>query len=130
MDAIELSGFDEVLAGLPMGLDTVLTPEGGTLSGGQRQRMLLARALVNQPKVLILDEATSALDNLTQDRISTQLAERKMTRIVIAHRLSTIRRTDRIYVLDKGQIAQQGSFDELAQVTGRFRDLLDRQRLG
>ena len=129
MEAIELSGFDEVLAGLPMGLDTILTPEGATLSGGQRQRMLLARALINKPKVLILDEATSALDNLMQNRISNGLARRQITRIVIAHRLSTIRQADRIYVLDKGRIVQKGRFDELAQVSGRFRDLIGRQML-
>lgn len=104
--ALQLSTFEEDIAYLPMKLETVL-PSGGTvLSGGQRQRLILARALIRQPKILILDEATSFLDNKTQDLITKNLENLKATRIVIAHRLSTIKRADRIYKIEEGQLKE------------------------
>ncbi len=100
---------------------------GGNLSGGQRHRLLIAKALVLKPRILLFDEATSALDNCTQAIVSENLDQLQVTRIVIAHRLSTIRNADRIYVLQTGRVVQQGSFDELAAQEGLFSNLMKRQ---
>lgn len=128
-EAIALSGFDEDIKNFPMGLHTVVQSGGGTFSGGQLQRLLITRALVSKPKILIFDEATSALDNKTQEFISKQLDKVEVTRIVIAHRLSTIRHADRIYVMDKGTVIQAGTFQELAKQEGLFKQFLTRQQL-
>jgi ABC-type bacteriocin/lantibiotic exporter with double-glycine peptidase domain len=112
-----------------MGLDTVITLNGGAFSGGQRQRLLVARALANRPRILLLDEATSALDNVTQRVITDNLAALGMTRIIIAHRLSTIIHADRICVLDGGRIAEEGSYPELMARRGRLHALASRQLL-
>lgn len=122
--ALKLSGFDDDLKRLPMGLSTILMEGGNTLSGGQKQRLLVARALITKPKVLIMDEATSALDNKTQDIVTRNLMQMNVTRIVIAHRLSTIRYADRIYVLEKGKIVDVGTYDELSKRKGIFADFL------
>lgn len=127
--AIRLSGFEEDLEYLPMGLNTVLPMGGGVLSGGQRQRLFLARALVASPKILILDEATSALDNRTQDKVSANFDQINVTRLVIAHRLSTIRHADRIYVMDAGRIIETGTYNELVEKNGLFATMLRRQQL-
>jgi NHLM bacteriocin system ABC transporter ATP-binding protein len=119
--------LDEDIRQLPMGMFTHVSQRGVTFSGGQRQRLLLARALVRQPRVLLLDEATSALDNCTQQVIVENLARLGTTRIVIAHRLSTIRKADRIYVLDRGLIIEQGSFDFLMGQNGVFAGMVQRQ---
>jgi ABC-type bacteriocin/lantibiotic exporter with double-glycine peptidase domain len=106
-----------------MGLLTLVSEGGLNLSGGQRQRLLLARALIRHPRVLLLDEATSALDNRTQEIVARNLEKMNITRIVVAHRLSTIRRAHRIYVMESGRIVQTGTYEELAEATGRFRNL-------
>jgi ATP-binding cassette subfamily C protein len=122
------AGLSDDIEQMPMGLHTVVAEGGANLSGGQRQRVLIARALVTRPKIVYFDEATSALDNKTQATVSQALDRRKVTRVVIAHRLSTIYRADRIYVLDRGVIVQQGTFDELSRQEGLFKDLMARQR--
>lgn len=127
--AIRLSGFHRDLHYFPMGLHTVIPMNGETLSGGQKQRLLIARALLPQPKILLLDEATSALDNHSQSEISQNINQLDITRIVIAHRLSTIRNASRIYVLEGGEITQSGTFDALAKKEGLFADMLKRQKL-
>ena len=127
--ALALSGFTHDLSTFPMGLHTFIPMGGETLSGGQKQRLLIARALLPEPKILLFDEATSSLDNKVQDEISRNLDALDVTRIVISHRLSTIKHADRIYVLDKGQIIQTGTFDELTSQRGRFLDMLNRQKL-
>lgn len=129
MSSIKLTTFDEDLAQLPMGLDTILPPGGGTLSGGQRQRLLLTRAVLRQPKILILDEATSMLDNQTQEHVAKNLETLEATRIVVAHRLSTIRNADRIYVLDQGKIVATGTYDALSESCELFRHFLERQKM-
>jgi ABC-type multidrug transport system ATPase subunit len=91
-----------------MGLQTFVAEGAGTLSGGPRQRLMIARALVRRPTILLFDEATSALDNETQAIVSRSLERLNVTRIAIAHRLSTIRNADRIYVIQAGRIVQQG----------------------
>ncbi len=127
--AIELSGFKEDLLAFPMGLHTFIATNGNTLSGGQKQRLLLARALIGSPSILMFDEATSALDNQTQRLVTKNIDSLNVTRIVIAQRLSTIQHADRIYVLDKGRIAQTGTFEELSKIPGIFKDMFDRQKL-
>lgn len=128
-EALALSGFEEDLKRLPMGLNTVVMEGGASFSGGQRQRLLIARALISRPKILIMDEATSALDNYTQELVSRNLESLKVTRIVIAHRLNTVKKADRIYVLDKGKIVDQGTFKELASRKGVFSELAKKQNL-
>lgn len=122
---LELAAYAEEVAALPMGIYTMVSPE--TISGGQQQRILIARAMVGNPSLLIMDESTSALDNLSQNTIRKNMEELHMTRIAIAHRLSTIVHADRIYVLDQGKVAQVGSYAELASQPGVFRDLIERQ---
>jgi len=126
-DAVRATGFADEISAMPMGMHTVISEGGTNLSGGQRQRLLLARALVHRPAILLLDEATSALDNTTQAIVSASLERLSVTRIVIAHRLSTIRAADRIYVVESGRIAQDGTFDELAAREGLFQRLMARQ---
>jgi len=124
-----LVALDDDIRAMPMGLDTVITLNGGAFSGGQRQRLLIARALANRPRVLLLDEATSALDNVTQRVITNNLADLGMTRIVIAHRLSTMVDADRILVFDGGRVAEQGAYRELMSARGLFHSLASRQLL-
>jgi ABC-type multidrug transport system fused ATPase/permease subunit len=110
-----------------LGLDTLVVDGSGSVSGGQRQRILLARALADNPRMLILDEATSAQDNVTQSSINLHMESLRVTRIVIAHRLSTIEGADRILVLDEGKVVQQGTYEELIAQPGHFSDLARRQ---
>ncbi len=127
--AIEISGFKDDLNAFPMGLHTYLPTGGGTLSGGQKQRLLLARALIGTPSILILDEATSSLDNQTQRMVTKNIDTLKITRVVVAQRLSTIQHADRIYVVQEGNVVQTGKFDELANVPGIFQEMYVRQKL-
>jgi NHLM bacteriocin system ABC transporter ATP-binding protein len=127
MAALRLAGLEEEVMQLPMQLHTVVTDGGGGLSGGQRQRLMIARAIVAKPRVLIFDEATSALDAKTQEDVSNSLAQLQATRIVVAHRLSTIRRADRIYVLNNHQIIQVGNYEELSTQPGFFAEFARRQ---
>jgi ATP-binding cassette subfamily C protein len=126
-EAARLSGLDEDIKQMPMGMHTVIGDGGSTLSGGQRQRLMIARAVVSRPRILLFDEATSGLDNETQARVSRSLEGLKATRVVVAHRLSTIRNADRIYVLSGGRVVQQGSYGELAGQGGQFSELVKRQ---
>ena len=102
---------------MPQGLDTLVGDRGIRLSGGERQRIVLARAILEKPSILVLDEATSALDTENERKIQEAIEQLKgkMTIIVIAHRLSTIRNADQVIVLDKGRIIQSGEFDQLAK---------------
>src|SRR4029450_4368842 len=93
-EAVRLVGLDADLAAMPMGLETIVLEGGSQLSGGQRQRVMIARALVNRPRLIFRDPGTSALDHRTQAVLATNLAAMNATRIVIAHRLSTIRDAD------------------------------------
>ncbi len=126
-EASRMAGFEEDIKQMPMGMHTVISEGGTNLSGGQRQRLLIARALVMKPKIILMDEATSALDNRTQSIVTESLDRLKATRIVIAHRISTIRNADRIYVIEGGQIAQIGTFDQLVNQEGLFARLVARQ---
>ena len=126
-DAARLAGLDHDIRAMPMGMHTVVSEGGGTLSGGQRQRLLIARAIVHRPRILLFDEATSALDNRTQAVVSASLQSLQATRVVVAHRLSTVMRADRICVLDRGQIVESGTYDDLVKRNGLFATLAQRQ---
>lgn len=126
-EAARRAGLDKDIDRMPMGMHTVISEGGGTLSGGQRQRLLIARAIVNKPKILYFDEATSALDNRTQAIVSESLDNLKATRVVIAHRLSTIMNCHRIIVMDQGRIVEDGNYEELMGRNGVFTELAKRQ---
>jgi ATP-binding cassette subfamily C protein len=127
LEAARRAGLERDIEAMPMGLYTVVGEGLSTLSGGQRQRVLIARALAGNPRILLLDEATSALDNVSQATVLEGLAALQATRVVIAHRLNTVRNADRIVVLDRGRIVQQGTFEELARASGPFSAMLARQ---
>jgi len=126
-EAARACGLDQDINAMPMGMHTLLSDGAGTLSGGQRQRLLIARAIVNKPRILFFDEATSALDNKSQAIVSASMENLKATRVVVAHRLSTIINADRIYVLDKGKVVQCGTYDQLIGQEGLFAELAKRQ---
>ena len=128
-EAAELAGIADDIKAMPMGMQTIISEGQGGISGGQKQRLMIARAVAPKPRILMFDEATSALDNKTQKQVSEALDRLKCTRIVIAHRLSTIKNCDRILVLDKGQILEDGTYDELIERNGFFAELVARQRL-
>lgn len=127
MRAAEKAGMREDIEAMPMGLHTLVSERGGSLSGGQRQRLLIARALARNPRILFFDEATSALDNRTQSIVIRSLEQLAVTRIVIAHRLTTIEKADLILVLDKGEVVQQGTYQELMSKPGLFKEMAERQ---
>ena len=128
-EAAEIAGIAEDIREMPMGMNTVISEGQGGISGGQKQRLMIARAVVNKPNILIFDEATSALDNKTQKQVSDALEGLHCTRLVIAHRLSTIKHCDRILVMDGGKFIEDGTYDELIQKGGLFAELVERQRL-
>ena len=127
--AAEMAGIADDIRRMPMGMNTLISEGSGGISGGQRQRLMIARAIAPKPRILIFDEATSALDNITQKKVSESLDALKCTRIVIAHRLSTIKHCDRILYLEQGKIIEDGTYDELIALNGKFAELVERQRL-
>jgi len=126
-EAARIAGLDADIRRMPMGMQTAIAEGGTTFSGGQLQRLMIARAVVGKPRILIFDEATSALDNETQATVTRNLDALQVTRIVIAHRLSTIVHARRIFVLEAGAIIQTGTYDELMAQEGLFRELVRRQ---
>ncbi|HEX2572582.1 MAG TPA: peptidase domain-containing ABC transporter [Polyangia bacterium] len=117
----------EDIAAMPLGYETPLIDAGASLSGGQRQRIALARALVQEPAILVLDEATSALDAVTEAQVQRSLDELKCTRVVIAHRLSTVVRADLILVMEDGRLVEQGRHEELIKNGGFYAKLVAAQ---
>ena len=128
-EAAEIADIADDIRDMPMGMFTMISEGSGGISGGQKQRLMIARAIAPKPQILIMDEATSALDNITQKKVSEALDKLDCTRIVIAHRLSTIKQCDRIIVLDKGKIIEDGKYDELIEKNGFFAELVARQRI-
>lgn len=129
--AAELAGLGPDVALFPQGYRTMVGERGITLSGGQKQRTAIARAILREPKILILDDALSSVDTLTEDRILSQLAGlmRGRTTILISHRVSTVRNADRIFVIERGQIAEEGTHSELLALGGYYADLYQKQLL-
>lgn len=121
--ACEIAQISKEIEAMPMGYETIVSEMGANLSGGQRQRIMLARAILNNPKVLILDEATSSLDNINEKKISTLFRNLKCTQILIAHRMSTIIDADIIYVMEKGKIVEQGNHEHLLNRKGKYYEL-------
>jgi ABC-type bacteriocin transporter len=132
LSVCEKLGMTKFIESLPHGFSTYLGENGANLSGGQKQRIAIARALYRDPQVLILDEATSSLDSLAETFVQQtmkMLKDEKKTVIVIAHRLSTINHADRIIVLDRGKVTQDGTFAELSVQDGHFRTMWSHQNI-
>lgn len=129
--ALSFAAAENFVKQMPEGLDTVIGDRGIRLSGGERQRLVLARAILRKPAILILDEATSALDSENEQKIQQAIDQLKgrMTIIVIAHRLSTIRNADKVMVLESGKVIQEGEYKQLAQTKGALRKMLVSQEL-
>jgi ATP-binding cassette subfamily C protein len=123
--AIRMAQIDEFIGGLSEGLDTLVGERGVRLSGGQRQRIAVARALYNDPEVLVFDEATAALDPKTERELTREIEtlQHKKTLIIIAHRLSTVRQCDRVIFLDQGRIVDVAPFEELHARNAEFRKM-------
>ena len=123
---------DEFVSKLPHGYDTLVGERGVKLSGGERQRIAIARAMLKDSPILVLDEATSSLDSISESYIQEAFGElmKGKTTIVIAHRLSTIQKMDRIIVLDRGQILEEGTHQELLKKDGLYADLWNHQTGG
>ena len=130
--AIKIAKLEEVLAKLPLGLQTKLGEKGYKLSGGEKQRLGIARAICSEADIIIMDEATSALDSKTEQEVQTGLEEelKDKTLILIAHRLSTLNNTNKIYVFENGKIIEEGSFKELLDQDSKFKELWEIQSRG
>ncbi len=127
-DALDKACIGEYIRSLPLQLNTEISESNSSgFSGGQRQRLLIARALIGKPGVLILDEATSALDNVTQKQVLDAVNQLSCTVIMVAHRLSTVVNFDRIVMLDQGRIAESGTYQELMDLHGGFAELVNKQ---
>jgi ATP-binding cassette subfamily B protein len=129
--AAQLAGLAPDIAGFPDGYGTMIGERGITLSGGQKQRVAIARAILRDPKILILDDALASVDTLTEERILTGLASvmRGRTTILISHRVSTVQNASQIFVIEHGEVAEQGTHAELIRSGGYYADLYQKQLL-
>ena len=125
--AVRVADIEDEIRGMPMGMMTMVGTSGSVLSGGESQRVTIARSVIGSPRIMLFDEATNWLDNESQAKVMQNLTALTSTRVVIAHRLSTLEQADRIYVMQAGKVAESGSFDELMEVDGVFRNLIKRQ---
>ena len=131
IEAAKFSGADDFISGLEAGYETLITEGGASLSAGQKQLINIARTILRQPRILILDEATANIDTETEQYIQRSLEKirQQATLIVIAHRLSTIKDADKIYVLHKGRVIEQGKHDDLIDLEGTYYDMYRLQSL-
>ena len=125
--AVRIAEVEAEIKAMPMGMMTMVGTSGAVLSGGESQRITIARSVIGSPRIMLFDEATNWLDNESQAKVMRNLTALTSTRVVIAHRLSTLEQADRIYVLQAGRVVQSGSFNELMEVDGAFRELVRRQ---
>lgn len=129
ISAAKIANAHQFIQNLPEGYHTNIGDDGNKLSGGQKQRISIARAVLKNPPIMILDEATSALDTeserFVQDALDKMMANR--TSLIIAHRLSTIQKADMIVVMEKGQIVEQGTHQELMNLNGVYKKLVELQ---
>ncbi len=127
--ACQSANIHDFIVGLADGYDTVVGERGYRLSGGEKQRVAIARVLLKDPKILVLDEATSHLDSQSESLIQAALEEamKDRTSIVIAHRLSTVLAADTILVMDRGQVVERGTHDQLLRLNGRYTELYQTQ---
>ena len=126
-NAVRTADMEDQIKAMPMGMMTMVGTSGAVLSGGESQRITIARSVLGSPRIMMFDEATNWLDNESQAIVMENLTALTSTRIVIAHRLSTLEQADRIYVLQAGKVVQSGSFGDLMEEDGVFRELVRRQ---
>jgi ATP-binding cassette, subfamily B, multidrug efflux pump len=129
--AADLAGLSVDIAGFPQGFETMVGERGITLSGGQKQRTAIARAILRNPRILILDDALSSVDTITEEKILEGLRQimQGRTTIIISHRVSTVRHADSIFVLERGEVVEEGSHSELIGQGGYYADLYQKQLL-
>ncbi len=125
--AVRTAEVEDQIKAMPMGMMTMVGTSGSVLSGGESQRITIARSVIGSPRIMLFDEATNWLDNENQATVMGNLAALTSTRLVIAHRLSTLEQADRIYVLKGGKVVQSGSFNDLKETDGVFKELIRRQ---
>ncbi|NGX31496.1 MAG: Alpha-hemolysin translocation ATP-binding protein HlyB [Chlamydiae bacterium] len=125
--ALEYSTLNEELKKLPMGLDTLVSQFGNVISGGQKQKILLARAFIKKPQILLLDETLNSLDNATKGKVLKHIRTLGITTILITHHINSLKKTDLIYVLKEGKVDQSGTFKDLSYQDGQFKQFIQKQ---
>ena len=129
INAAKLSYCEEFINQLPQKYETVIGENGIRLSGGEKQRISIARAIIKDSPIILLDEATSSLDSETEEKIQDAInyLTKNKTTVVIAHRLSTILNSDKIFVIDKGQLISSGNHDELIKISDQYKKFYEKQ---
>ena len=129
IEAAKLSYCEEFINELPNKYETIIGENGIRLSGGEKQRISIARAMLKKTPIILLDEATSSLDSETEEKIQNALniLTKNKTTIVIAHRLSTILNSDRIFVVEKGEILESGKHEELLKISNQYKNFYEKQ---